>query len=299
MIELKHLKTLSILAQSGSLQATAEQLFVTQSALSHQLKQLEQRLGTCLFERKSQPVRFTAAGQELLALAQRVLPDVSNTTRRVLAEQQSRAELVLSVECHACFHWLLPAVRAFKQQFPALDMQFSADIEHDAVTALLKGDLDLVLTTDLRSEAQLVVQPLFELELVLLLSPEHSLAAVDYIQPAQLENATILSYPIPEERQDLFRIFLKDTDFHGRVRHVAQGSQIVQLVAAGQGVAALPRWMAQPYDSQGLLLTKALGAAGLWRPMYLLHRPDNKQQTALRDFAGQLQQAAPCSTRLL
>lgn len=299
MIELKHLKTLSILAQSGSLQATAEQLFVTQSALSHQLKQLEVRLGASLFERKSQPVRFTAAGQELLALAQRVLPDVVATTRRVLAEQQTRAELMLSVECHACFHWLLPAVRAFKQQFPALDMQFSADIEHDAVSALLSGELDLVLTTDLRNETQLVVQPLFELELVLLLSPDNPLANVDFIQPEHLIAASILSYPIPEVRQDLFRIFLKDSAFRGRVRHVAQGSQIVQLVAAGQGVAALPRWMAQPYDSQGLVLTKALGAEGLWRPMYLLHRPNSAQQQAFSDFAQLLQQAAPCSTRLL
>lgn len=297
MLELKHLKTLTTLAKTGSLQAAALELCVTQSALSHQLGQLEQRLGQRLFQRKSQPLQFTASGQALLDLAQRVLPDVAHTLRQLQQPGDANATLVLSVECHACFHWILPALRLYRQQYPALTITLSHEIEHDAVSSLLTGELDIVLTTDLRHADKLQVYPLFELELVLLVSPDHPLAQAEQITPALLQHEVILSYPIPAERQDLFRCFMPDLSFKGQLKAVAQGSQIVQLVAAGQGIAALPRWMAEPFASQGLLVSKTLGTAGLWRPMYLLHRPHQAPASALAALAEVFRQAAPESTR--
>ena len=77
MIEVKHLKTLQALRNCGSLAAAAATLHQTQSALSHQFSDLEQRLGFRLFVRKSQPLRFTPQGEILLQLANQVLPQIS------------------------------------------------------------------------------------------------------------------------------------------------------------------------------------------------------------------------------
>lgn len=276
MIDLKLLRTLQALEQTGSLQAAASRLFLTQSALSHQLKDAETQLAASLFIRKTQPVQFSRQGKLLLQLAAQVLPLVDATTAQLKTGLLPTQTLRLTVECHACFHWLLPAVKAFRAKWPEVTLSLDTEIEHHAVEALLKDELDLVLTTDVRQEALVIFQPLFSLELKAFLYPEHPLAQQKFIAPEDLTSCELLSYPIPIERQDLFRFFLKKNQFLGRQRQVGQASQILQLVAAGEGIAVLPSWLAEPFVSQGLIVTKSLGEAGLHRQMYLACRREHQ-----------------------
>lgn len=276
-IDLRLLRILDALARTGSLQAAAARLFVTQSALSHQLREAEQALGERLFVRKTQPVQFSEQGQQLLSLARQILPLLMDAEQK-LNNQRSHPAWRLTVECHACYHWLLPAVKAIRTQLPDLSVELTTDIEHHAIEALLSNELDLVLTTDDRLHQQVVYQPLFELTLYAYMAPEHPLADKAWLTPADLANQTLLSYPIPPERQDLFRHFLPRQDFSGQQRQVAQAGQMLQLVAAGVGIAVLPGWLAEPYLSQGLLVLKQLGERGLRRTMYLGCR---QQQAAL------------------
>lgn len=293
MIDLKLLRTLQALQQTGSLQGAASRLFLTQSALSHQLKDAEHQLGASLFVRKTQPVQFSNQGKILLELATQILPLVDKAAEQLKNGEFAVQTLRLTVECHACFHWLLPAVKAFRQQCPEVTLALDTDIEHHAVEALLKDELDLVLTTDVRLEGQVSFQPLFELELLAYIYPEHPLAEHALIQPEDLHTEKLLSYPIPLERQDLFRYFLKKNQFQGQQRQVGQASQILQLVAAGEGIAILPAWLAEPFVSQGLIVTRPLGATGLKRQMYLASRRDDSSTATqalyqlLRKFAPQ------------
>lgn len=293
MIDLKLLRTLQALQQTGSLQAAASRLFLTQSALSHQLKDAEHQLGASLFLRKTLPVQFSQQGKILLELATQVLPLVEIAAAQLKSGQVQLQTLRLTVECHACFHWLLPAVKAFRQQWPEVTLALDTEIEHHAVEALCKDELDVVLTTDVRLEGQVSFQPLFELELLAYIYPEHPLAAKTVILPEDLQQEKLLSYPIPPERQDLFRYFLKKNQFQGQQRSVGQASQILQLVAAGEGIAILPAWLAEPFVSQGLIVTRPLGDAGLKRQMYLASRRDASSQATqalyqlLRRFAPQ------------
>lgn len=291
-IDLKLLKTIRAVAQTGSLQAAASRLFVTQSALSHQLKDIETQLGQPLFVRKSQPVQFSWQGQLLLTLALDVLPKIEIAQQQLKQEPELPAQLRLTVECHACFHWLLPAVKAFRQQSPAVALHLDTEIEHHAIEAMLAGELDLVLTTDLRLEQQVCYQPLFELELLAYLAPEHSLAEKAWLAPEDLRDARLLSYPIPPERQDLFRYFLKKHDFNGERKQVTQASQMLQLVAAGEGIAVLPLWLAEPFLSQGLIVTRRLGVQGLKRTMYLASRRGD-DHSAMQALYTLLKQHAP------
>ncbi|MDX3775541.1 LysR substrate-binding domain-containing protein [Chromatiaceae bacterium AAb-1] len=293
MIELKHLRTMQALSDTGSLQAAADLLCVTQSALSHQLKDLEHRLGAVLFERKTVPVQFSAQGRLLLELAEKVLPEVDAANRQLKLGADTETCLRLCVECHACFHWLLPAVRHFCQDWPAIKIDFTPFIEHNAIEALLQHELDIVLTSDLRLPEQVAYRHLFDMELRLLVSPEHPLARRSQVEPEDLVHQTIFSYPIAKARQDLFRYFLPESRFKGKNRQIEQGSQIVQLVAANEGVAALPSWMAEPYQQQGLLCSVPLGTAGLWRPMYLACRKADAGLESYRALSDSIQLCKP------
>lgn len=291
-IDLKLLRTLQAIAHTGSMQAAASRLFVTQSALSHQLKEIEQLLGQPLFVRKSQPPQFSWHGQLLLQLADEVLPKIDQAQQLLKQPAGQPAQLRLTVECHACFHWLLPAVKAFRQQWPQVGLSLDTEIEHHAVEAMLAGELDLVLTTDERLTQQVCYQPLFELELLAYMAPEHPLAGKIWLEPADLRAARLLSYPIPPERQDLFRYFLKKQDFTGERKQVSQASQMLQLVAAGEGIAVLPVWLAEPFLSQGLIVTRPLGKTGLKRTMYLASRR-GENHSAIQALYQLLQRYAP------
>lgn len=293
MIELKHLRTVQALADVGSVQLAAEILCVTQSAVSHQLKELEHRLGTVLFERKTQPLQFSAAGQLLLQLAQDVLPAIDQACLQLKSGLVAPAQLRLSVECHACFHWLLPAITHFNTCPTRPQIEFEAVIEHNAIEALLQQQLDVVLTSDKRMTGQVSFFHLFDMELRVLLSPAHALADKAFITAQDLSQQLLLSYPLPAVRQDLFRYFLDINDFKGRLRQVEQGSQILQLVAAGQGISVLPSWMAQPFQQQGFIVSKSLGETGLWRPMYLACRLAEQHCDAITALTDSIRRCTP------
>ncbi|MCH8536735.1 MAG: LysR family transcriptional regulator [Alkalimonas sp.] len=294
MIELKHLRSVQALRDTGSISEAASLLCLTQSALSHQLKELEHRLDRVLFERKSSPVQFTPAGELLLQLAAQVLPAIHQTEQQLqqnaLAEQQV---IRFCVECHACYHWLLPCIKAFQHQQPEVSLDFSSTIEHKAVEALIQGQLDLVVTSDQRLQQQVDYHYLYPMELRLLVSPDHALANTAWVEPAQLQRETIFSYPLPQQRQDLFRFFLADIEFHGQVKAIEQGSQMIQQVAANLGVAVLPSWMAEPYQQQGLISSISLGSAGLWRPMYLAYRLGDVHESIYLTLLQLLRQHLP------
>ncbi len=298
MIEIKHLKAVQALAEQGTVQGAAGQLCITQSALSHQIAELERRLGQPLFIRKSQPVVFTATGQLLLSAAGKVLPQISALNQLLKPAQGKPKRLRLCVECHACFHWLMPAVKLFASQPPHDQIEWVAEIEHQAVDKLLQGELDVVLTSDIRPDERLDYQPLFSMQLRALLSPEHPLAAKDWLEPVDLQQQTLLGYPLPQARQDVFRYFLTDVPFHGTQRQISQASQILQLVAANQGVAVLPDWMAQPFQQQGLIASLALNEQGLWRPMYLCCRQQQTSSKPIQRLVAALRNMRPESTRV-
>lgn len=283
MIEIKHLRTLSVLAQTGSLVNSAERLCLTQSALSHQLKDLEGRLNCKLFERKTSPVRFTEQGQLLLELATKVLPMVDTSHQQLKQMHRQHKPLLLSVECHACFHWLLPVINQFQQRHKQTPVQFDTDISYDAVEALLQQEFDVVLTSDVRKEHAVDFTPLFNFEVVLAVAPNHRLATKAHITPDDLSEERLISYPIPRARQDLFKSFLPEAVFNGEHKTVEQGQYLLQLVAANQGIAALPDWLVSNYVKQGLLVTRRLGI-GIFRTMYLATRQSDKHKKQIADF---------------
>ncbi|GGE86377.1 MULTISPECIES: LysR substrate-binding domain-containing protein [Pseudoalteromonas] len=291
MIDIKHLKTIATLKETGSLVNTARELFLTQSALSHQIKDLENKLDCQLFERKTQPVRFTPQGMLLLELANEVLPRVEATKCRLKESlNQPISNLRLSVECHACFHWLLPTIKEFNNFWPDIKIDYERGFSYDAIPDLINDELDLVLTSDIREPDQLEYAHLFDFKLKLIVAPDHELAKKAYVTALDLKNETIISYPIPRERQDIFKHFIQNARFDGTLKTVDQGLLIFQLVSAGMGVAALPDWLVTPYESQGLIKSIPLGALGLTRPMYLAMKKNMKDNPVYRHFLNTCKQ---------
>lgn len=288
MLDLKHLRTLVALRDGGTLVEAARRLHLTQSALSHQLKDLEERLGTLLFERKSKPLRFTRAGLEVLQLADQVLPQIRNCERALqkLASGQS-GRLHMAIECHSCFEWLMPAINAFRDHWPDVEIDFSASFHFDPLPALLRGDIDLVITSDPDDHPGIHYQPLFRYQSLLAVSRQHELAEQRRITPQQLANETLIHYPVARRKLDIFARFLDPAGISpAATRETELTLMMIQLVASGRGIACLPNWALHPYLEAQMVTACQLGD-GIWPTLYAAVRSDQQDSHYIRDFLAQ------------
>ncbi len=286
MLEIRHLETLSAIRDGGSLQEAAERLHLTQSALSHQLRDLETRLGTALLNRRTRPARLTTAGLRVLALADEVLPRLRATERELQKLAAGRTgRLHIAIDCHSCFQWLMPALDAFRAQWPDVALDLSAAFSFAPLPALVRGDLDLVITSDPQTLEAVEFLPLFRYELVLAVSENNPLASQRYVEPAQLAGQTLITYPVDRQRLDVFTAFLDPADIEpAALRRAELTPMMVQLVNSNRGVAALPNWTLTEYIGQAPLKMLRLGPQGVWRTLYAGVRGEDRGASYIDEF---------------
>ena len=285
-IEIRHLRTLVALRETGSLVEASERVFLTQSALSHQIKELEGRLGCSLFLRKTRPVRFTSAGNRLLELADEVLPRLHNAELdldRFAGGQSGR--IIMAIECHSCFEWLLPAIDAYRNEWNDVELDISSGFHFASFPALARGDLDLVITADPLDEPGITYFPIFSYEAQLAVAKNHPLVEKPWVEPKDLADEIVITYPVDRERLDLFSGFLEPAGVEpARVRHAELTTMIVQLVASGRGVTCLPNWALHEYLQNDYVVVRSLGEEGIWPTLYAAVRKDQGDAPFMEAF---------------
>ena len=285
MIELKHLRTLTTLRDSGSLTATATSLHLTQSALSHQLKDLEARIGGQLFLRKTRPVKFTSEGEILLKLADEIQPRIAKAENELASlKEDVNGRLHMAIECHSCFQWLMPALKEYQVAWPSVTLDFSSGFGFEPLPALMAGELDLVITSDIQPRSEVHYEPLFDFEMRLITAINSPLAEKPSIEPQDLSDLTMLSYPVQKQRLDVVKHFLQPAGVEPKKWKQADNTlMLVQMVSAGLGVAALPNWAISEFSRQGLIASKPLGK-GLSRRLFAAVRNSAKDKRYLQAF---------------
>lgn len=285
MIDIRQLRTLKAIHDTGSLAAASERLHLTQSALSHQLRELESTLSTPVLIRKTKPPRFTPVGLRLLALADTVLPALRQAERDIGKLSRGQAgRLIMAIECHSCFEWLMPTINNFRQHWPEVELDFQSGFQGDAQEDLQHGLLDCVVTSNPGEYVGLCFEPLFQYESVLVLGNDHPLNHKATIAPADLATETLITYPVDPQRLDIFQHFLSPARvMPAALRHTELTLMMVQLVASGRGVCALPNWAAAEYVGRGWVKTKALGE-GVWCTLYAALREDERERPYVQDL---------------
>ena len=286
-LEIRHLKTLVGLKNTGSLVAAAEQLNLSQSALSHQLKVLEDYLGTPVLVRKTRPMRFTPAGQKLLELADKILPLVTQAEQQLSRIKTGNSgHLHIGVECHSCFDWLMPTLDQYRQDWPDVELDLSTGFDFNPTESLLRANTDLIITSDIRKSNEITYIPLFKYQLLLAVSNQHPLAAEACILAEDMYDDTLITYPVERERLDIFTRFLTPAGVEpSLVRHSQVNVMTLQLVASNRGVAALPCWVLnEPIRQQYGIAALPLGETGIWGTLYAGIRAEDQQQSYFKGF---------------
>jgi LysR family transcriptional regulator, regulator for metE and metH len=271
MIERIHLAIIREVERQGSLTAAAEHLFLTQSALSHSIKKLEQQLGTDIWLREGRSLRLTQAGQYLLAVANRLLPQLSLAEERLRQfAQGERGTLRIGMECHPCYQWLLKVVSPYLADWPDVDVDVKQKFQFGGIGALFGYEIDMLVTPDPLYKPGLIFKPVFDYEQVLVVHNQHALAKLAYIAPEQLSNETLITYPVETDRLDIYNQFLQPAGISPHVHKPIETTDIMlQMVASGRGVAALPRWLVEEYQSRFDVTPVQLGKQGIAKQIYL------------------------------
>ena len=286
ILEVRHLRTLVALRDSGSLVRAAQLLNLTQSALSHQIKLLEDRYGQPLFERKSVPPQFTAVGERLLALADAVLPQVEGAERDIARLVLGQGgQMRIAVECHTCFDWLMPAMDAFRTRWPEVELDIVSGFHADPVGLLHQGRADVAIVSEVDAdEAGVDYHALFGFEIRALLANTHPLVAKPHLVAQDFADQTIITYPVPDEMLDLIRQVLEPAGVRPPRRTTELTVAMLQLVASGRGVAALPLWAVQSYLDRGYVTALPIGEKGLRGELHAACLPSLSAKPYLQDF---------------
>ena len=296
MLERIHLAIVQEVEKQGSLTAAADVLCVTQSALSHSMKKLEQQLGTHIWLREGRSLRLTQAGEYMLAVANRVLPqlDLAENLLRQFA-QGERGTLRIGMECHPCYQWLLKIVSPYLAAWPDVDVDVKQKFQFGGIGALFGYEIDLLVTPDPLFKPGLHFEPVFDYEQVLVVAKDHVLSGQPYAKPAQLTGEVLITYPVSPERLDIYTQFLTPAGIAPRRHKTIETTDIMlQMVASGRGVAALPRWLVQEYASKVNVVPVKLGRQGIAKQIHLGAREGDLDTDYLRAFVEFARQ----STRL-
>ncbi|MHB1590689.1 MAG: LysR family transcriptional regulator [Sulfuricella sp.] len=295
MLEIRHLKAVAALADTGSVTRAAARLHLTQSALSHQLAALEDYLETPLFQRQQRPLKLTEAGVALLHLARRVLPEVE-AVRQDIARMKAAPtvrDLRIAVECHTCYDWLMPAMDIYREHHPEVELDLVPGFHAEPLALLAENQADVVIVSETKRQTGISYHPLFAYEMVALMARGHSLAAKTYLTARDFAGETLITYPVPDRMLDLVQRVLKPAEVNPPRRKAELTVAILQLVASRRGIAALPRWAVQTYLDRGYVEARPVGPKGLWGWLYAAVRASERDTHA--EFAKLLADTA-CST---
>ena len=271
MLERAHLSIVQEVDKQGSLTAAAEVLHLTQSALSHSIRKLEAQMGTEIWQREGRSLRLTQAGQYLLAVANRVLPqlDLAEERLRQLA-QGERGSLRIGMECHPCYQWLLKVVSPYLASWPDVDVDVKQKFQFGGIGALFGYEIDLLVTPDPLYKPGLRYEPVFDYEQVLVVPRGHRLANVPYVKPAQLTQEVLVTYPVATDRLDIYNMFLMPAGVTPRRHKAIETTDIMlQMVASDRAVAALPRWLVEEYAQKMDIVPVRLGPRGIAKQIFL------------------------------
>ncbi len=276
-IEFRHLRTIRAIHQAGGLARAADLLNITQSALSHQIKGLEDQAGVELFVRRSKPLKLSAAGHRLLRLAEKILPELEALEEEFSGLRDgSKGRMHIAIECHACFEWLFPVLERFRKTWMDVDVDIRPGLAFDALPALIKEEVDLVVSSDPEDLPGVTFKPLFDYEPVFVASSQHPLAQRDWVEAEDFRDETLITYPVDRSRLDVFTELLTPAKVEPKaIRQVELTAVILLLVASNRGVAVLPDWVVREVKTSTDYITTRVTQGGLNKRLFAAIREED------------------------
>jgi LysR family transcriptional regulator, regulator for metE and metH len=269
-IDIRDFQMVTAIAVSGSVTRASRELHRTQSAVSHQLRAIEERLGTALFMRVGKRMVATAAGQRVLSAARRVLEDIKAAEEDIRRLATSQAGVLrICAQCNTGYHWLPPLVDVFRRRHPAIEVSLAVECTLRPLEALLDGKLDVAIVTQSLRHDQVRLRPLFEDEHAAIVAPDHPFARRPFVRPEDLASERLLLYSSSPDDSFTIQTILRPAGIvPQRVSFVMLTEAILAMVKARLGISVMQTWAIEPALRAGDVRAIPITAAGIHRQWY-------------------------------
>ena len=286
-LEIRHLKLVATIAETGSVTLAGNRLHLTQSALSHQLRDAEEQLGVPLFERVNGRMALTSAGERLLESARAILDELERAEKDIRESNgngTAKGVLRLATECYTCYHWLPARLKLFQQKFPAVDFQLAIEATHSPFEPLLEGKLDLAIVSEPIRNRKIRYTPLFNDEVVIVVPPAHRFAGQAFVAPQDFAEENFIIFPPKEDSTVLMKYIVAAGVSPRKVTEVMLTDTIIEMVKGGLGVTALAKWAVAPELGARALVGLSLTQQGFHRTWWAAQLRDKRTPPYVEEF---------------
>lgn len=254
-ISLRNLKLVNIIVKEGSVTRAADKLFLSQPALSHQLKKMEEEIGLKVFHRVNKKLVLTEAGQVLFNTSEKMLVSFAQLNNRIDEIKNGQKKTIrLSTECYTTYHWLPDAVREFKKSYGDVTVQIAIEATKAPLAYLIERKIDLAVVSSVNDHVSLHFQPLVQDEMMVVMSLENNLAHHGEIALSDLKDENLILYDISEEKNYVLTHILRgNKGLVNTIQKVQLTEAIIQMVRANLGISIMAKWAVRPFLDTGRL----------------------------------------------
>lgn len=291
-MELKHFRLIKTIAEEGSIANSSEKLFLTQSALSHQLRELEERLGFKVFHRSRNRWDLTEQGNELYRLANTVLDTIDQGFRSIEnINEGSKGMVRISTECYSFYSGLPAFIQKMAILYPNIDVTLVEDATCQPVSKLLNGDIDMAIVSDSPATSNLTSVPLFEDEIFAVMHPENRLAKKNFLEASDFANVHLIIHSFPLESVFVYEHFLKHNQIMPvKISALPMTEVGLEMVGANMGITCMTKRYLEVFAGVKGLILKPIGPHGLKRIQYLVSRSADQSKKYIHDFVAMIQE---------
>ena len=285
-MEIKYFRLIKTIAEKGSIANSVEKLFLTQSALSHQLRELEERLGFKVFLRTRGKWKLTAEGGELYTLGNSILESIEKGFQNI---EQLRAGSVgtikVSTECYSFYQGLSSFIQKMGLLYPKIDVDLMLEATQQPIAKILSNEIDIAIVTSKPSNTTLSSVEVYDDEIFAIMHKENPLTTLDFLDVNNFPKAHLIIHSFPLESVSIYKQFLKPnkiTPF--KISAIPLTEVALELVGANMGIMCMPKWALKSFKISDDLIFKRIGKNGLKRKHYLVFRTSDKGKKYVHDF---------------
>lgn len=292
-MEVKYFRLIKTIAEEGNIANSSEKLFLTQSALSHQLKELEERLGFKVFLRTRQQWKLTPEGEALYDLSNKVLATIEQGFHKIQhLREGSRGVIRFGAECYSFYQGVSAFLQKLSFVYPEIKVNLNLETNHKSLSKLLNNEVDIALASNPTHCDQLLSIEVFQDEIFAYLHQENPLSEKDFLEARDFEKQHLIIHSFPLNTVAVYEDFLKDSNvMPDKISAIPMTEVSLELVSSNQGITCLPQWALKSFKVSRDLRSKKIGREGLKRRHYLLIRKEDAQKRYISDFIGYFQES--------
>ncbi|WP_238474568.1 LysR family transcriptional regulator [Maribacter algarum] len=280
------------ITEEGSIANATERLFLTQSALSHQLRELEDRLGFKVFHRTRNTWELTQEGSELYKLANKLFASIDEGFSIIKhIKEGSKGSIKLSAECQSFFHSIPAFIQKMAILYPEIDIDVSLGATHQTISQVLSEDIDIAIVTSKPESDDLLSLPIFKDEVLAIMHQEHHLNKLEYLDASHFENVHLLINSFPLEGVAVYEKFLKPNKINPiKISAIPFTEITLSMINANMGIMCAPQWQLGPFKLSKELVFKRIGKNGLKRKHYLVVKKEHRNKKYIHDFISSFEE---------